>query len=703
MDGGESRYELVELIGSGGMAEVYRARMVGAVGFEKQVAIKRLLPHVNADQEFVQRFVDEARLTARLVHPNICQILDFGTMDGCYFIAMEYVDGLDLAGVLKGMDREGERIPVDVALYVICGVLRGLKHAHEASDDDGRPLSIVHRDVSPHNVLLSINGDIKLSDLGAATASQSFRSARTEKHFRIGKVLYMAPEQRRRKPVDARADLYSAGILLVEMILGSSEFHQEANMFLAGMCSLWEKVSNRLSSPLGQSLAQVVERALAEDPARRYQSADGMLSELEGLLVEYAPGTSVDRVARHVQRLKRRRPARRADEPPADEARGAEPGEDQLADLQPQDEMAAGAPSELEDVLTVARPNAPLRSRSIDAPAPEPAQAGGAPNPFDDGGETLIQTTLLRRDRQAAAPAQTGPEAVWADRTNPSGPTPPYLDYVVEELDPPLSGPPTSPDVGTLASAATQEARSGEPPAYPAPPTRRQRYDDSLSGQAQAYEEDLPAPPTAQGRIGRPPRRRGTLVAAILVPIVLVLGVSFGGVLAVYLFPALPPGEPAPRGPGLSKASQGELISTSPGIDAATEAGPGPAVAPEPPPVVELDAAPPEVRVPQKAPEPVVRAPDPVARPPEPVVRPPEPEPSKREGRGYLNINSRPFGIPYVDGRQIGSETPVANYPVAPGRHLVRVQFPQNGQVQERQVEVVAGEPTGVTIVMQSQ
>lgn len=672
MNGGESRYELVDLIGSGGMAEVYRARMVGAVGFEKQVAIKRLLPHVNADQEFVQRFIDEARLTARLVHPNICQILDFGTMDGCYFIAMEYVDGLDLAGVLKGMDREGERIPVDVALYVICGVLRGLKHAHEAVDDDGRPLAIVHRDVSPHNVLLSVNGDIKLSDLGAATASQSFRSARTEKHFRIGKVLYMAPEQRRRKPVDARADLYSAGILLVEMILGSSEFHQEANMYLAGMCSLWEKVAARLSSPLGQSLAQVVEKALAEDPARRYQSADGMLSEIEGLLVEYAPGTSVDRVARQVQRLKRRRSARRPGEPAADDARGRDPGEDQLADLQP---------PELDEVLTVARPNAPLRSRSIDGPAPA---AGGA-NPFDDGGETLIQTSILRRDRQAAAQAE--PEPAWADQTSPSGPTPPYLDYVIEEIDRAPAGPAASLDL----EAPGREPAAGEPSVYEARASRRLRYDDSFSGQVQAFDEDLPAPPTVQGRIGQRPRRRGALVAAILVPIVLVLGVSFGGVLAVHLFPAPPPVEPAPRGPGLSQASQGALISTSPGADAAAPLDAGPAPVAPPPPVARPDADRPRVRAPQKTPEPGARQPA------------PEPAPSKRDERGSLNINSRPFGIPYVDGRQIGSETPVANYPVSPGRHVVKVQFPQNGQVQERQVEVVAGESTGVTFVMQSQ
>jgi hypothetical protein len=207
----------------------------------------------------------------------------------------------------------------------------------------------------------------------------------------------------------------------------------------------------------------------------------------------------------------------------------------------------------------------------------------------------------------------------------------------------------------------------------------------------QAYEDDLPAPPTAQGRIGQPRRRRGALVAAILVPVVLVLGVSFGGVLAVYLFPEAPPTEPTPRGPGLSKASKGALIATTPGVDADSPATAGPEAEAPLPPVDRPDAEPRRVRAPQKTAEPGARQPE------------PEPTPSRREGRGYLNINSRPFGIPYVDGHQIGSETPVANYPVAAGRHLVKVQFPQNGQVQQREVDVAAGEPTGVTIVMQSQ
>jgi hypothetical protein len=210
VDGG--RYRLIRTIASGGMAQIYEAVLVGARGFERQVAIKRILPQHAHDPAMRRMFFDEARVASRLHHGNIVQILDFGVVDGSEFIVMEFVDGVDAARALKRC----ERFPEGVAFHVVAEIAHALHYAHTLRDTAGEPLGIVHRDVSPHNILLSWEGDVKLSDFGIALAME--REERTRTGLVKGKLQYMAPEQATGSVVTSAADIYSLGMTLQELL-----------------------------------------------------------------------------------------------------------------------------------------------------------------------------------------------------------------------------------------------------------------------------------------------------------------------------------------------------------------------------------------------------------------------------------------------------------------------------------------------------
>ncbi len=312
-----NRYELLERIGVGGMAEVYRARMVGPAGFRKVVALKRILEDLCADQDFLSRFIDEARLTARLQHPNICQVLDFGSIDGRYFITMEYIEGLDLSKALLLLERSGELLSPDLCLSITAGVLRGLSHAHAAADDQGRRLGLVHRDVSPQNVLLSINGDIKLSDFGVAKADALVRAARTMENVALGKLAYMAPEQRRGGKVDERTDVFGTGILLVEMLQGPASMRRHAGALSTDMERVVGAAVQRFPSDLASRVGSVIQRAVDQRPERRYSDAISMLSEIEQFSRELGGGSAADKLGNLVRSLHAARRAKSGNQPKA--------------------------------------------------------------------------------------------------------------------------------------------------------------------------------------------------------------------------------------------------------------------------------------------------------------------------------------------------------------------------------------------------
>src|SRR5438067_12165066 len=209
-------YRLQRRLARGGMAEVFLARLVGVEGFERRVAIKRILPHLSDSEEFRAMFLDEARLAAQLTHPNIVHIYDFGKVDDYYFIAMEYVDGVDIGRIIR---RAKERpVPFELAARILADTCAGLDFAHKAVDAVGRKLDVVHRDVTPQNVLVTYDGAVKLVDFGIAKAQ--FAAGRTRPGVVKGKYAYMSPEQVEGRSLDGRSDVFSAGICLYELITG---------------------------------------------------------------------------------------------------------------------------------------------------------------------------------------------------------------------------------------------------------------------------------------------------------------------------------------------------------------------------------------------------------------------------------------------------------------------------------------------------
>jgi serine/threonine-protein kinase len=295
-------YELLRRIATGGMAEVYLARRAGPHGFSKIVAVKRILPQYARDQDFVAMFVDEARVCARLGHPNIVQVFDFGEQDVELFMAMEYVDGTTGARVIRAAASRGEPIPLDVSFHVALSILRGLEYAHGARDDDGKPLHLVHRDVSPGNVLIDRSGTVKLADFGIARAAEIER--RTDAGQLKGKLGYMSPEQVVGRDLDARSDLFTLGIVLAEMVIlrplfsGGKELDVLIRIRDADLSAI-----DRASQRVPDDLRTVLFRALAKDPMMRYASATEFADALEEIVRRRRLQVGPSRLAAWIERL----------------------------------------------------------------------------------------------------------------------------------------------------------------------------------------------------------------------------------------------------------------------------------------------------------------------------------------------------------------------------------------------------------------
>jgi serine/threonine protein kinase len=265
-------YELGERLGLGGMAEVFVAYRAGPHGFAKKVALKRILPELAQDARFVAMFCDEARISAPLTHPNIVQVIDFGESQGELFMAMEYVEGVSLAKLLRYVSGRRERFPLAAALFIAHEVLTGLAFAHTACDENGNPLHIVHRDVSPGNVLIGRAGDVKLADFGIVRSAYVDR--RTYPGELKGKVGYMSPEQVMGVEVDPRSDLFTVGIILSEMLMarplfsGQNEFDILTKIYEADISAI-----ERYGADLPLPVRDVLRQALAKAPADRFENA----------------------------------------------------------------------------------------------------------------------------------------------------------------------------------------------------------------------------------------------------------------------------------------------------------------------------------------------------------------------------------------------------------------------------------------------
>ncbi len=276
------QYVLHERIAVGGMAEVWRASMLGLEGFRKVVAIKRILPHLAENDDFVRMFIDEAKLAAQLSHENLVDIYDLGKIEGSFFIAMEYVEGRDLRSVLNRLRRGGERMPLGLALLIAGEVADGLAYAHARTGADGQPLGLVHRDVSPRNVLIGWDGRIRLCDFGVAKAVSSV--VRTEIGELKGKLQYMSPEQASGRPVDGRSDLYSLGSVLYEMAVGRRLFAADNELSLLDVVRAGKVEDPRRFDPaLDPEVAGVLLKSLARERSDRYESAAEFAADLHRL------------------------------------------------------------------------------------------------------------------------------------------------------------------------------------------------------------------------------------------------------------------------------------------------------------------------------------------------------------------------------------------------------------------------------------
>ncbi|HLM71566.1 MAG TPA: serine/threonine-protein kinase, partial [Polyangiaceae bacterium] len=288
------RYRLLERIGEGGMAEVWKAKSYGVLGFEKVLVIKRILPELAKHRKFVDMFVHEAKLAVLLSHANIVQVFDLGKVDGdarqsapaSYFIAMEYVAGLDLATVLQRSRRMKMPAPPGLAVFIAAEVAKALDYAHRKRGEDQQPLGIVHRDISPQNILLSWEGEVKVTDFGIAKARDTIPDE-SDTDVRLGRVrgklAYMSPEQLRAEPLDGRSDLFSLGVVLYEMIAGSSPFSGSSSIETARRIQTCEYPPLDLTRPdTPWPLVAIVHRMLAPKPDSRFGDAGHLHEELLG-------------------------------------------------------------------------------------------------------------------------------------------------------------------------------------------------------------------------------------------------------------------------------------------------------------------------------------------------------------------------------------------------------------------------------------
>jgi serine/threonine protein kinase/CRP-like cAMP-binding protein len=285
------KFELIDRIAVGGMAEIFLARSQSFGGVTRTCVIKRILPEYSADSQFVSMFIDEARITIGLDHPNIVKLIDFGQHAATYYMAMEYVDGYDLVDILRLHKRQNSALPYDACAFIALGMCSGLHAAHTQKDYRGNPLGVVHRDVSPHNVLISSLGEVKVADFGIASAKNKLTV--TQAGTLKGKFAYMAPEQCTGALVDARTDVWATGVTLFEMLTSSRLFASETPM---------ATIQKVLNAPLAAvntrrpgvpaALEAIVGRALERDLKKRYQSADEMADDLRRYLAPTKYGES---------------------------------------------------------------------------------------------------------------------------------------------------------------------------------------------------------------------------------------------------------------------------------------------------------------------------------------------------------------------------------------------------------------------------
>jgi TonB family protein len=406
------QYVLVEKIATGGMAEVWKARMRGVEGFQKIVAIKKILPHLSDNQEFVEMFVDEAKFAAQLNHNNIIHIYDLGKIASSYYIAMEFIDGQDLKTILRRGEERGQPMQVEIALFIASKIAAALDYAHRKRDFDEKEMNLVHRDVSPQNVLVSYDGDIKLCDFGIAKAAS--KASHTQAGALKGKLQYMSPEQAWGKHIDRRSDIFALGTVLYEMLTGNKLFIGDNEM------SILEQVREARVTPpsvvndeVTPAIDRIVVKALQKDPAGRYQTAGEMAKDIDAVLYSFRPTPTSADLAIHMHRLYSAEPVHSIGSPMHESS-----GEETVVD---HTDLATVAPKAAAAAAAAAYASAPAYAPAAVAEAPAYAPEAPAKKPpivpIAVAAAILIAAVIgwiVTRPKGPAAAAQTASSATAA-------------------------------------------------------------------------------------------------------------------------------------------------------------------------------------------------------------------------------------------------------------------------------------------------
>lgn len=467
------KYELLEIAGQGGMATVWRARARGVGGFSRPLAIKVMLQRLCNDPHFVELFVEEARVSSRLQHPNVVQISDFGEHGGVYFLAMEWVDGLDLLDYSRSFTEQGYFMPWAALAIVAVEVLKGMHAAHQHRDESGESSPIFHRDVTPHNILLGVNGVVKLTDFGLAKATD--RGTMTLPHVLKGKISYTAPEMTRGVRANARTDIFSLGVTLWEALAGRKMFDATSPLQVVKQIQAWSVPPLRdLRPDLPPELIQIVERSVARDPDQRHASAQELAAVLSSML---PPLPDMQRLGKSIADAKQRM------------AQNKKP--ENLAHLKDSLRPAAPAPA------PTFRPASPdgRAARVARSPGPPPLppspQPPGAPPARPPQGPPPV-----RRSPSAPPPALTR-SAPPTSVPIPSSVIPevriseqiPSISIVLDDFSAETSAPPAAPRVPSAPSLSLSITfEDGSPSNLPS----------TLPSPSPAPPAASPAPPAAQ-------------------------------------------------------------------------------------------------------------------------------------------------------------------------------------------------------------
>ena len=422
----EQRFDKYRLLGSmsaGGMAELYLALQAGPEGFSKVVALKRVLPHLAHSHEFIQMFMDEARLAARLDHPHIVRIYDFGEADGQYFMAMEYLPGEDLSSVLFRARKANQPVSPEIAAFIVQAAADGLHFAHELTDAEGRPLGLVHRDANPTNILVTYQGAVKVVDFGIAKAMGNLNQ--TQFGMVKGKAAYLAPEQAQGEvPLDRRADVFCLGIVLWEALTGQTLFARETDIASAqASVNYHPPPPGQLRPGVPPELDAIALKALAKDPGQRFQTAGEMQDALEAFFRGGRERPSSKEIAAWLEGLfgTARAEAKRA----IAQGRNLQAAISQvMRPLVPTDRMPS-LPRPVSQPGSAPRSATPSAPTSGSTPRPATASAplpGSAPRPATPSAQP---PRTAPRPATAAAPAGTASRSATTSAPPPRPPTAP--------------------------------------------------------------------------------------------------------------------------------------------------------------------------------------------------------------------------------------------------------------------------------------